>query len=63
MILTKAIHHLWSLRRRKACTYEEWRDTGTALDVLAEAKVQVKAEIKKKNAASFNSWIAREVRQ
>jgi hypothetical protein len=56
MLLVRAIHHLWLLRRKSAPTGSEERALDEGLETLFEAKRQVKAEIRAKGVESFKRW-------
>jgi len=58
MLLVRAIHYLWHLRRKIGDTDVERRALDEAFETLFEAKRKVKAEIKIKSAESFRRWAA-----
>ena len=58
MILVRASHYLWSqLRAKSAPTVAQERAITAALEIVWEAKRQVKAGIKAKSAESFKRWV------
>jgi hypothetical protein len=56
MKLTKAIHYLFEINRKLPLTVAEYQGIGEALEILFEAKRQVKKDVQKKSAESFRKW-------
>ena len=53
LILVRAGHHLWALRRKLGCTVHEQTAIDAALETVWEAKKQVKADIAARNREEF----------
>lgn len=48
VVLTRAGHHLWRLRRKRGATANDCRDIDAALELIWQCKVEVKAELEEK---------------